>query len=149
MKTCDRHKTVFKHECAECLHERSREEKAEQKASEKFQNSLKKAKLKQQIPKAKPKQISDKMKEQLKQYSVLRKQYLSDHQECELRLPGCDGIAIEIHHTSSRGKNLNNVSTFKASCRECHRKVHDELSAEEARELGLKVSPIDQTKQTI
>lgn len=89
---------------------------------------------------------SDKMKDDLKVYRICRLNYLSRYPDCQLRLPGCDGIATDIHHCAGRGINLNNVSTWKSACRECHSKLHDELSSEEARELGLKVSAINQER---
>lgn len=76
----------------------------------------------------------------LRTYSKLRKEYLADNPMCEVGLKtgwGC-GICFtaegdcrmqtqpseEIHHTRGRGRNLNNVSTFLAVCKNCHRRLH-------------------------
>lgn len=83
--------------------------------------------------------VSDKMKQKLDEYNVLRWEYLKEHPKCEMRLIGCEGDSIEIHHCSGRGMYLNVVSTWKATCRHCHTKLHDKLSAQEAREKGLKI----------
>lgn len=85
-----------------------------------------------------PKKVSDKRKVENEKYTVLQEAYLLDHPECEIKLLGCEGKSIEVHHVKSRGINLNNVSTFMAACRHCHDKLHFVLSAKEARELGLK-----------
>jgi len=88
---------------------------------------------------SKPKQVSDKRAIQLKIYSGLRKEYLACHKKCEMGLEGCTKQSTEIHHTNGReGERLNVVEWWKAICRACHDKTHNLLSAEEARELGLK-----------
>lgn len=149
IKSCDIHKSMYYRQCRECKADAMREEKAEKKADAKRAVILAKQKAKAQEPRVKPKKVSDKMKEALKEYKPLRKKYLAEHPECEMRLIGCEGMATDIHHTASRGINLNNVSTWKSACRECHMKLHNELSAEEVRELGLKTSAINQERQTI
>lgn len=85
-----------------------------------------------------PKQ-SEKMKGELKTYNKLRKAYLAKYPKCQIMLLGCEGVAIEIHHTGSRGENLNKVGTWKSTCRHCHQLLHDKLSAKEARDKGLKI----------
>jgi hypothetical protein len=92
-----------------------------------------KVKKKYVIPKTSPK-----MKQELKTYSVLRKEYLKKHPECQLKLIGCVSEATDIHHLDKRGKNLNNTDTWLSACRPCHSTLHDKLSAKEARDLGLK-----------
>lgn len=78
---------------------------------------------------------SKKMLTELKIYRVLRKDYLKDHPICEAELEGCKKKSIEIHHTASRGLNLNNVDTWIAVCRWCHDEIH--LNSKSAREKGL------------
>jgi len=92
----------------------------------------------------KPKKIyqikkqSDKRKVEDKQYAKLRREYLQEHPECQIKLFGCTYVATEIHHLESRGIRLNKVESWLSSCPECHRWLHDKLSAKEARDLGLK-----------
>lgn len=93
-------------------------------------------------PRAKPKKVSDKRRVENEIYRKLRKEYLLDHAYCEMKLIGCERTAIEIHHTASRGKNLNEVSTWKATCRHCHDLLHNKLSAKEARDKGLKTNTL-------
>lgn len=56
-------------------------------------------------------------------YSKVRKQYLSDHPQCEI----CSSRnATEIHHQMGRlGDFLFNTHHFLACCRECHQWIHD------------------------
>jgi hypothetical protein len=97
---------------------------------------------KPQTPRQKPNIVSEKRKELNKEYAALRPEYLLEHPVCEVKLIGCEGASVEIHHTAS-GSNkvahLNDVSTWKATCGSCHKVLHDKLSARQARELGLKV----------
>ncbi len=72
---------------------------------------------------------------ELKIYSVLRKDYLKDHPRCEAKLSGCQGKAKDIHHKAARGRNLNNVDTWLAVCRNCHTEIH--FNSKQAHELGL------------
>jgi hypothetical protein len=84
------------------------------------------------------KKVSDKRKVEDKQYAKLRREYLQEHPECQIKLFGCTYVATEIHHLESRGIRLNKVESFLSSCPECHRFLHDKLSAKEARDLGFK-----------
>lgn len=91
---------------------------------------------------AKPNKISDKRKELNKEYYPLREQFLKEHPNCELKLQPCTKVATEVHHTASgwnKATNLNNVKTWKASCGNCNQFLHDKISAQEAREKGLKI----------
>lgn len=106
----------------------------EQKANEKRKALLSKPK---KVYKA-PNKVSPKRKEANKEYAILRDEYLASHQTCEVMLLGCEKTAIEIHHVAGRGNNLNDVSTFKATCRYCHNQIHNAFSAIEARNKGLK-----------
>lgn len=85
-----------------------------------------------------PNKVSEKRKEANKEYAILRDEYLDSHPTCEVMLLGCEKTAIEIHHVAGRGNNLNDVSTFKATCRYCHNQIHNAFSAIEARNKGLK-----------
>ena len=74
-------------------------------------------------------------------YTQLRKVFLSKHPSCEANLKGCTNVATDVHHTfwgSERGSTYLEVNTWKAVCRTCHSQIHDKLSAEESKALGLK-----------
>ena len=64
----------------------------------------------------------------------MRKEYLTKHPMCEIKLPGCNGQACDIHHTAYRGINTLAQATWLAACRECHEWCH--ANPKEARELG-------------
>lgn len=92
------------------------------------------------IPRIKP--VSDKRRKENRIYSLERKKYLKKNPFCKARLPGCTGVATDIHHLisgSSRSKYFLEISTWKGVCRNCHDIIHNKLSAEEAVNLGLKM----------
>jgi len=93
---------------------------------------------KPQKPKLAPsssiKQKSDKQKAIDKAYTLMRKEYLTKHPMCELKLPGCLGQATDIHHTEYRGIKTLAQATWLAACRKCHDWCHS--NPKEARELG-------------
>lgn len=78
----------------------------------------------EKVEKKKPtkiKPLSDKRSKQNKVYLTVRKVYLENHPECEIKLDGCTGLSTEIHHTKKRtGELLCDVRYFKATCRNCH-----------------------------
>lgn len=123
--------------------------RANRKSEERYRaNQEKRAQLKEKVkiknnqPRPKVNKVSPKRKEENKLYSELRPIFLLEHPDCELKLIGCEGASVEVHHTesgSNKAKSLNIVSTWKAACGHCHRYLHDKLSAKEARELGLKI----------
>jgi hypothetical protein len=92
-----------------------------------------KDKPKTKVP-SKLKQKSDKQKAIDKAYTLMRKEYLTKHSMCEIKLPGCNGQACDIHHTAYRGINTLAQATWLAACRECHDWCHS--NPKEARELG-------------
>jgi len=93
---------------------------------------------KPQKPKLAPsssiKQKSDKQKAIDKAYTLMRKEYLTKHPMCELKLPGCLGQATDTHHTEYRGIKTLAQATWLAACRKCHDWCHS--NPKEARELG-------------
>lgn len=107
-------------------------------------SSCNRRKRKEETDALKPKKVykipkrSDKKIDDDKLYVKLRKKYLEEHPECEIKLFGCTYIATEIHHTESRGIRLNKIESWLSTCPECHKFLHDKLSAKEARDLGLK-----------
>ena len=83
---------------------------------------------------SKLKQKSDKQKAIDKAYSLMRKEYLTKHPMCQIKLPGCTGQATDIHHTEYRGIKTLAQATWLAVCRTCHDWCH--ANPKEARELG-------------
>jgi len=81
------------------------------------------------------KSASEKRKEALEQYKILRDVYMKDHPICEANLDCCRKKATDLHHPKGRGIYLNDVSRFMAVCRPCHNWI-TEHSAESI-ELGL------------
>lgn len=82
--------------------------------------------------------VSNKQHGLLIKYGKLRKAYLLSHPKCEacVILGNREPMpSTEIHHLKGRGKYLNDVSTFIASCRWCHRVIHNYPNT--ARKLGL------------
>lgn len=109
---------------------------------EKRSSQIAKAKQKSMVPRKKPNKVSAKRKELNEEYSILREQFLKEHPTCELRLQPCTRTSTQVHHTASgwnKSTNLNNVKTWKASCDMCNQFLHDKISAQQARELGLKI----------
>ena len=92
--------------------------------------------------KPKPKGIKPRSKKraiQEREYAKKRKEYLSNHLYCEMRLEGCLIVANQIHHIESReGNLLTDTSNFMACCHPCHAWVTEH--SKEAIELGLSVS---------
>lgn len=90
------------------------------------------------------KKVSKKMLKDIQDYGVLRRKYLAEHEECEVRIEGvCDGQATTVHHCAKRGVNLLKPDTFKSACMPCHVFIETVMSAEERRERGLLISKND------
>jgi hypothetical protein len=82
---------------------------------------------------------SAKRKGKLKEYTPLRKQYLLDHPECQIKLIGCTGKATQIHHCSTSDLDFLNIKTWKSADDFCHNQVERVLSAAVRRERGFLV----------
>ncbi len=68
------------------------------------------------------KAISDKEKERLKEYRLVRDEFMRLNSKCQI----CGKESTDLHHKAGRiGSNLTDVNTFMALCRKCHREVHD------------------------
>ena len=80
---------------------------------------------------------SKKMAKKNRDYSKLRKVFLTDKPNCMASIPGCALRASEVHHKKGRGKHHNNTSTWLAVCRSCHEWI--ETHPEQAIELGLTI----------
>lgn len=98
------------------------------------------------LPKKLPKPIkpkSDKKSIQDQLYSVLRNKFFQDdnNKSCKARLEGCTLVASDVHHLysgSSRSEHYLNVKEWIPVCRNCHTKIHDDLTKDEAIALNLK-----------
>lgn len=96
--------------------------------------------------KGKPKQIarvSDKKKEKLKPYAILRRNYLKENPICESGLCECANLSEEIHHCSMSELDFLEVTTWKAVCKFCHHAIEFYMSAEERRAKGLLVDSVN------
>ncbi len=74
--------------------------------------------------------VSEKHREELKEYSKIRYDYFMLNHFCEV----CGEAATDIHHKARRGKNLNNTETWMPVCRPCHMRI--ESNGKWARENG-------------
>jgi hypothetical protein len=84
---------------------------------------------------------SEKRKKENIEYSTLRKEFLLHYPECQICFDNCTNTATDIHHTYSgidRNSHYLDVNTWKAVCRNCHTKIHNNFSSEELIKLGLK-----------
>lgn len=83
-----------------------------------------------------PKRSEKKKKEDVK-YSKLRKEQLTEHPECQIKIKDiCERVAIEVHHPGKRGKNYLKKELFMSACRPCHNHVETVMSAKERRLKG-------------
>lgn len=91
--------------------------------------------------KPKPKPIpkeSKKRKVENKEYKTLRKVYLENHKECEVRFPGCGKKSVDVHHSYSgkdRNKHFLDILSWIPVCRKCHAEIHNDSA--KARKLNL------------
>lgn len=68
--------------------------------------------------------VSDNMKEQLKVYKKLSREFLKKHYQCQVK--GCNNASQCVHHKAGRiGENLTDVRKFLAVCFEHHRQIED------------------------
>lgn len=82
---------------------------------------------------------SAKLKQAHKEYTTVRKQYLTEHKTCEANLTGCKKHAEDIHHKKGRiGKLLTDTAHFIAVCRHCHHLIEENPVM--AKEKGLSLS---------
>lgn len=69
-------------------------------------------------------------------YGDKRRVFMLANPMCQVRTAHCSIHATDVHHRLGReGKNFLDVSTFLATCRECHTWIHQHPN--QARELGL------------
>jgi len=72
---------------------------------------------------------------------------LSANPWCQIRLPGCEGRAIDVHETltRARGGSITDPTITKTTCRNCHTRVHTDTSPgqRDMHERGLLVHSWD------
>jgi len=83
------------------------------------------------------KKVSEHKAKELTEYAKLKKQFLETNMACQIRLPGCFISSFDVHHCSKSESNFLNTNTWMAVCRNCHRQIETEMSAESRREQGL------------
>jgi hypothetical protein len=101
------------------------------------------------VPLQARKPIASRSKKQLKKDSVyykLRAIFFKDpkNEFCQARLPGCFGLATDVHHKRGRGKWYLITSTWLAVCRHCHDWIG--VNSEAALEMGLSESRLEKEK---
>lgn len=82
--------------------------------------------------------VSKKRAKQDIEYLKLRLEFLNKNNLCQIKFPGCTSFATDVHHTrngSDRAVYYLIQSTWMASCRSCHQRIH--LNSKEARLLGF------------
>lgn len=83
-------------------------------------------KIKDKKP-VKIKHLSKKREKQNKVYLTIRKIFLENHPNCQVKLEGCTKFASEIHHAKKRtGYRLTDIENFISICRNCHIKVENQ-----------------------
>jgi hypothetical protein len=82
--------------------------------------------------------VSKKRQNALTIYPKLKKEYISEHNTCEVR--GCSHPAVDIHHRLSlgRGGGFLEPSNFMAICRLHHIQIHNNPRWAEAEHYLLK-----------
>lgn len=80
--------------------------------------------------------VSKRRAKENKQYTEVRKQYLTEHPRCQV----CSNAkASDIHHRRGRWKSrLTEVAYFIAVCRPCHERIHHNPAW--AYEVGLLIA---------
>jgi hypothetical protein len=84
--------------------------------------------------------VSTKKLSELKEYRVIRDEYLAMHKVCEH--PECNNPSEDLHHAKGRvGILLTDARYFRALCRKCHRWVEENPT--DAKSMGLSFSRLD------
>jgi len=87
------------------------------------------------------KKVSTRQQKLLAEYSILHKQFMANHPECEAKAEGCDGKATQVHHKKGRGEYLNRTETWLAVCFNCHRMIEE--NPEWAKQKGFSLSRLE------
>lgn len=98
--------------------------------------------LKEKLPTKKPPvaipKVSKTRADLNKVYAAQSRQFLKKNPFCQAKLTGCQGAAMDLHHSRGRGKDLLDESTWKALCRNCHSAI--ENHPEMAKSIGMSAS---------
>lgn len=78
------------------------------------------------------KRVSKRRSKEMKEYSILRKEFLTNLPMCEVCMKA---NATDVHHKAGRGKHYLDVESWLSTCRTCHDKIHKEPAW--AREKGF------------
>jgi len=86
--------------------------------------------------------ISKKRQKDNSEYTKLRKEFFLNPQNefCKAQLPGCGINATDVHHIengSNRNSTYLDTDTWVPVCRNCHNRIHDNLSKDDRETLGL------------
>ena len=93
-----------------------------------------------QSPLKRIKSVSTKKLGELKEYRVVRDEYLATHKVCEH--PECSNPSEDLHHAKGRvGILLTDARYFRALCRKCHRWVEENPT--DAKSMGLSFSRLE------
>lgn len=73
-----------------------------------------------------------------REYTVLKKGFLSEYPICNVTVLGiCNNPAVDIHHSSLSSLNYLNMETWIGCCRNCHTYIETQMSAIARRKAGL------------
>ena len=84
--------------------------------------------------------VSKKLEQQQKEYSKLRKTWLTNHPMCQAKIYNCTLKSTDVHHKKGRGKYLLDTNTWLSVCRSCHTWI--ELNPKDSKDLGFSISKI-------
>ena len=79
--------------------------------------------------------VSKKMAQTNREYTQLRKQFLSKYPMCQAKIHQCSLKSTDVHHMRGRGKYHLDTATWLSVCRNCHNWI--ELNPVDAKELGF------------
>ena len=82
--------------------------------------------------------VSKKLEQQQKEYSKLRKTWLTNHPMCQAKIHNCLLSSTDVHHKKGRDKYHLDTTTWLSVCRNCHMWI--ETNPTDAKELGFSES---------
>ena len=85
--------------------------------------------------------VSKKLEQQQREYSKLRKTWLTNTPMCQAKIYNCTLKSTDVHHKKGRGKHLLDITTWLSVCRNCHNWITE--NGKEAIELGLSSSRLE------
>jgi hypothetical protein len=78
------------------------------------------------------------MAQKNREYSKLRRKFLTDNSICRAKISKCTVVATDVHHMRGRGIYHLDVDTWLPVCRNCHTWI--ENNPVDAKELGFSIS---------